>query len=119
MRCGLGNLCRRWGFAPRQVSVNVAREEALRWRLRSSLPPFKLVAEEPQNSLSSWSADGSPFVGPRVGADAGPQRTQADPWADSRRVMSIPEAEIRAAVLSINARANAAHAAQGRDIARD
>ena len=40
--------------------------------------------------------------------------------AKLRRVaMSIPEAEIRAAVLSINARAKAVHAAKGRDIARD
>ena len=40
--------------------------------------------------------------------------------AKLRRVaMSIPEAEIRAAVLSINARAKAVHAAMGRDIALD
>ena len=33
--------------------------------------------------------------------------------------LSIPEAEIREAVLSMNARAKAAHDAKGGDIARD
>ena len=56
----------------------------------------------------------------RIRAAKKPPRSVAAYKAKLWRVaMSIPEAEIREAVLSMNARAKAAHDAKGGDIARD